>query len=297
MIARQREFVWAILATLLVLAFAVGGWLRDPAPRLIKRSTNLPSGQTVDLGQEFGFEFYVETSWRRRPGGDLRLELPEGLAPGPEIGTRLRTAGWGTCRWLVYLPLRAHRSGTFPAGKLVIPCGDTALELEIPPVTVSLAVPADPLPETAPMPPPDPGKPWLGWVLTVAIFALIWRFRKRGNPRPPVSPAPVADDPLADLRDRVEAPDAALFGRLCDLVAAHLQETHAVPATGLTLREQAAWLSQTQSLPASLAEPLLELWQMSERVRFAGVPPTVEQARAALRATEGLLARNRGKRS
>lgn len=296
MTGRQREFSWAVLMALLLLAFAVGGWLRDPAPRLIKRSTNLPASQTVDLGQEFGFEFYVETSWRRRPGGDLRLDLPEGLAPGPELGTRLRTAGWGTCRWLVYLPLRAHRSGTFPAGKLDIPCGDTALELEIPPVTVSLAVPGDPVPETAPMPPPDPGKPWLGWLLIVGIFALIWRFRKRGKSRPAASPAPVAGDPLADLRNRVETPDAALFGGLCDLVAAHLQETYAVPATGLTLREQAAWLSQTQCLAADVAEPLLDLWQFSERVRFAGVPPTVEQARAAFRATERLLARKRGKR-
>jgi len=297
MTGRQRHFAWATLLALLVLVFSAGGWLRDPAPRLLKRNTNLPSSQTVSLGQEFAFEYHVETSWRRRPDGEFRLELPEGLAPGPATGIRLRTVGWGICRWLLYLPLRAHRSGTFPPGTLEIPCGAASLTVEVPAVAVTAPNPGDPLPETAPLPSPAPGRPWLAWVLTGAAFALFLRLCKRGRSAPAVSPAPAADDPLADLRTRIEAPDAALFGRLCDLVAARLQETYAIPATGLTLREQAAWLSQTQSLPASLAEPLLELWHTSEKIRFAGQPPTAGQARAALRATEGLLASKRERRS
>jgi hypothetical protein len=298
MTPRQRQLVWGGPVALLALVLVVGGWLRNPAPHLLKRYTNLPADQTVDLGQEFACEFYVETSWRQRPSGDLRVELPEGLAPGPEIGMRLRTAGWGTCRWLVYLPLRAHRSGSLPVGTLEILCRGTSLKVEVPAVTVTASLPDDPIPEIAPMPPPSAGKPWLGWVLTVALFVLAWRFRKRAKPAPVThsSPSPVAD-PLADLRDRVETPDAAFFGRLCDAVATHLQETFAIPATGLTLREQAAWLSQSRSLPANLAEPLLELWQTAEKVRFAGQTPTVEQARDAFRATEGVLTRSRGKRS
>ena len=98
---------------------------------------------------------------------------------------------------------------------------------------------------------------------------------------------------LAALKARVDAPDADLFGELCDLVADHLHACHGVPATGLTLREQAAWLSQTQALPARVAEPLMELWQTAEQVRFAGRLPTCKQAQAAYRATETLLARER----
>lgn len=297
MTARHRQFAWGTLAGLLLLLFFAGGWLRQSPPRLLKAHVGLPPGQSVPLGREIVSGYQVETTWRQRPSGELRLALPEGLAPGPGAGIRLRTIGWGICRWWVHLPLRPHRSGTFAGGTLDIPCGTATLTLELPAVTVVADVPDDPAPEPAPVPEPLPGKPWLGWLLTLAAFLLLWRFHK-GRKSISSTPSPsLADDTMEELRNRVETPDEAFFGRLCDLVAVHLQTAHAIPATGLTLREQAAWLSQTRHLPARLAEPLLELWRTAERVRFAGQLPTVEQARAAFRATEALLARNRGGRA
>lgn len=290
---RARHLAWGSLLVLLLLVFLVGGALRHPAPRMLDSHVPLPENHIVALGEPILADCQFQTSWWQRPDGSLRLELPEGLAVAPGATPSFHTVGWGAVRWRLFLEFRAYRPGEMAAGQVEIPCGETSLVLPLPAFTVSAPATADATPEAAPLPPPPPPARWLGWVLLAAIAWFVWRYqRRRSRPAaPPADPpsGPSRSERLTALRDRVEKPDADLFGQFCDLVADHLHACHGVPATGLTLREQAAWLTQTQALPVRVAEPLIQLWRTAEPIRFAGQPPTVAEARAAYQATAALL--------
>ncbi len=289
---RARHLAWGSLSALLLLVFLVGGALRRPAPRMLDSHVGLPENHTVALGEPILADCQIQTSWWQRPDGSIRLELPEGLAVAPGATPSFHTVGWGALRWRLLLEFRAYRPGEMPAGQVVIPCGETSLVLPLPAFTVTVPSPADGAPEPAPLPPPPPPARWLGWVLLAAIAWFVWRYQRRRSQlaAPPADPpsGPSRAERLAALRGQIETPDAAFFGRLCDLVADHLHACHGVPA-GLTLREQAAWLTQTQTLPVRVAEPLVQLWRTAEPIRFAGQAPTVDEARAAYRAAETLL--------
>jgi hypothetical protein len=303
MTLRPRQLALIGFPTLLTLVFLVGGWLRTPEPEELKGRTNLPKSGQLEVGDELSCVFRIQTSWRRRPTGDLRMELPESLSVAPDAEVRLQTIGWGVARWYVLVRLTATRSGAIPAGSIGVPIGREGemLSIQTPSFTATMPPVTDSALETAPMPQAPTTPPWVGWIVTVLLGLGLWYLWYRHN-RPtkekPVArtDAPALADRLAKLEPRLEKPDAALFGELCDLVAEHLQLNHDVPATGLTLREQAAWLSQSQALKARMAEPLLHLWRNAEVVRFAGSEATTEQARNAFEATEALVGRHGRKR-
>jgi hypothetical protein len=297
---RQRKLILVGLPVLLLLVFVVGGWWRNPPAKVIDIRTNLPKDGKVTLGAEVSCVMRIQTSWRARPTGALRLDLAEGVSLAPDATIRLQTVGWGGIRWYVLVQVRAARPGPVPASVVHVPLRTPGqdVRLDMPAFTVTLPPVDNPDPESAPLPPPPPPARWLGWVIVLLVASFIWYWLRRQRratkaAEPAASPSLSLHDRLEALRPRLASPDAALFGELCDLVAEHLQSSFRVPATGLTLREQAAWLSQAQALPARLVEPLVAFWRQAEAVRFAGQDATPEQAEAAFRATAALLAQGR----
>jgi len=298
-----RNRTWAAMALPLLLLFAVGGWLRNPPPRILDVNTNLPDTGTVPLGAEVTCQVRLVTSWRQRPDGALRIELPEGISLAPGARVHLQTLSWGTARWHFLLQLRPSRPGPVAGAMVHLRCGKGAravpVDLDLPEFTVAMPQAEPGEPEPAPLPETKEQPSGLAWLLLAAVGAVLWFWRRRRKRPVPLPSTGAAGPPallsrLTALRSRLEAPDAAFFAALSDLVAEHLQAHHSVPAAGLTLREQAAWLSQSQALNASLAERLIRFWQSAEAVRFAGEDVAPEQGQEAFAAAWDLLAHDQG---
>jgi hypothetical protein len=273
--SRTRKLALVGLAVLLAMVFVIGGWWRNPAPKVLDTRTNLPRDGRVVLGTKVACVMRIQTSWRGRPTGALRLELPEGVSLAPDATVRLQTVGWGLIRWYVLAELRAARPGPVPAGLIHVPLRPPGqqIRLEVPAFTVTLPPVDSADPEVAPLPPPPPAARWLGWLVLLLIGSFIWYWvRRQRQPRRATAPAATSPPSLAErleaLRPRLAAPDAALFGELCDLVAEHLQGSYGVPLVGF--------------------------WQQAEGIRFAGQSATPGQAEAAFRAAAALLAQGRG---
>ena len=303
MTPRSRNHTWAGMALLLLLLFAVGGWLRNPPPRILDVNTNLPDAGTVPLGAEVTCQIRLVTSWRQRPDGALRIELPEGISLAPGARVRLQTLGWGTARWHFLLQLRPSRPGPVAGAMVHIGCGKGSravpIGLDLPEFTVAMPEAEPGEPEPAPLPETKEQPSGLAWLLLAAAGGILWFWRRRRN-QPAALPSTEAEGSpsllarLAALRARLETPDAALFAALSDLVAEYLQAHHSVPAAGLTLREQAAWLSHSRALNASLAERLIRFWKTAEAVRFAGENVGPEQGQEAFTAAWDLLDHDQG---
>jgi hypothetical protein len=266
----------------------------------------VPKSGEVALGSKLYCMIQFQTSWWERPSGELRLELPESVRLLPNAEVRAKTLGWGVFRWYVFAEICPTAPGDVPTAQVIIPIvgRNEPLTAEFPAFRVVLPTVTDTAPEIAPLPPTEAGNPWLGAVVLFLFSASAWYWirRRKGRRKPAgqtlsaVSDSPSLASRLEALRPRLTTPDAALFGELCDLVAEHLREAYNVPATGLTLREQAAWIGQTRALEARLVEPLVAFWHTAEAVRFAGQPASPSQAGKAFEAASNLLQQGRRSR-
>jgi hypothetical protein len=132
--------------------------------------------------------------------------------------------------------------------------------------------------------PPRAGHPgsslrwwWIPVVVALASFALIWRYRRRPRPLSPVEWVRQEFDRL----ERSGLAGAPLVHGSAAVVRGFIERRFGFPAPRLTTQELLAAVEQA-SWPATETEPLQQILEESDRVKFAGDVPDDEACRELL---------------
>ena len=308
----RRPWKKALWLSLIVLSMAVGTfsciywytWTKDPDVEVIELKIRPAK---IHIGEVIHIEIVTDLPWYRRPGGQIRLDVPDGLQIVDTTERKWTGLSWGKWTWKSILKLQAYDFGPFRGleARVSVTLDKSkqhgTLAASLPDIVIVSRLGEE---ETDLQMAPELSEEFLRqrkpnlrtWslicsaliLLVVAFYLLFLRRPQKKEDGP--KPWTVAQSLLCGLEARLPLEAETVFVELTDIIRRYIESAYNLPATERTTPEFLKEIKRSGTeLSTDSGLLLMDFLTAADMVKFARLDATQNQIQDAIKKAERFI--------